>query len=246
MQKVVLILHGWPQTDMNEHMLVKLLKEKGYQVITPNLLDIGKSWTLTKVYRRIKKDIRNHTPEVIVGISMGGLLLPKLIKDIKNAKLIFIASAPRFKPNLKFMKLMSSLLEKNVVKDIISFFYEKLSDLRLASVYRKVNPFGGNSSHKKLYEEDLKRNISALRKYPFSKHLEILKTLSKIDNTDLLSDIKNSTIIFGGNRDSLMPLVEVRKLKRLIKGSKLYVTHGSHFNVFTKRNLKQLEGFLER
>ena len=62
----------------------------------------------------------------------------------------------------------------------------------------------------------------------------------------LLSDIKNSTIIFGGNRDSLMPLVEVRKLKRLIKGSKLYVTHGSHFNVFTKRNLKQLEGFLER
>jgi esterase/lipase len=245
MQRVALILHGWPQTSMNEHVLVIYLKDKGFQVITPNLFDTGKEWTQTKVYLKIKKDIGSLIPEVIVGISMGGLLLPKLTKNYKDAKLVFIASAPRFKPNFRLMKLMSYLLERHIVKKTISFLYEKLSDLQLANIYRKVNPFTGNASNKKLYEEDLRLNITAIKKYPFSKHLEILKTMSKVDNTELLSDIKNSSIIFGGSGDSLMPLSEVRKLKSLIKGSKLLVTHGSHFNVFSKRNFKQLEKFLE-
>jgi esterase/lipase len=244
MKKLALILHGWPQTSMNEHILVKYLKEKGFQVVTPNLFDTGKSWNLTKVYRRINKDIGSQVPDVIIGISMGGLLLPKLAKDFKDAKLVFIASAPRFKPNFRYMKLMNALLERRIVENTISFLFEKLSDRRLADVYRKVNPFTRNVSDKKLYEEDLRLNIIAIRAFPFSRHLEIFKISKSIDNTDLLSEIKNPTIIFAGKNDILMPLAETQRL-RIISGSKLYVTHGSHFNVFTKRNLKQLKTFLE-
>ena len=244
MKKLAVILHGWPQTDLNEHILVKYLKEKGFQVITPNLFETGRSWNLTKVYRRINKDIGSQVPDVIVGISMGGLLLPKLTKDFKDAKLVFIASASRFKPNFRFMKFMSALLERNVIEKTLSFLYEKLSDRRLAEVYRKVNPFTGNVDNTKLYEEDLRLNIAAIKAFPFSRHLEIFKISSSIDNTNLLSDIKNPTIIFAGKNDILMPLAETQKLK-IISGSKLFVTNGSHFNVFTKRNLKQLEDFLE-
>ena len=244
MKKLALILHGWPQTSMNKHLLVKYLKEKGFQVVTPNLFETGRSWNLTKVYRRINKDTGSQVPDVIVGISLGGLLLPKLAKDFSDTMLVFVASAPRFKPNFRFMKFMNALLERNVIEKTLSFLYEKLSDRGLSEVYRKVNPFTGTASNKKLYEEDLRLNIAAIRKYPFSKHLEIFLTSSKIDNTDLLSEIKNPTIIFAGKNDILMPLVETQKLK-MISGSKLYVTKGSHFNVFTKRNLKQLEDFLE-
>ena len=73
MQKVALILHGWPQTNMNQHILSKFFRKKGYALLTPNLFDEDWGGSIKDLVESVNRKLDGRNPEVIVGISMGGV-----------------------------------------------------------------------------------------------------------------------------------------------------------------------------
>ena len=92
MSKIALVLHGWPQTKLNQYFLVKFLEDKDYEVVIPNLYLIEESWDIGEISDEISDEIKGRCPDLIVGISMGGLILPHIAKRCPKSKLIFIAS----------------------------------------------------------------------------------------------------------------------------------------------------------
>jgi len=192
----------------------------------------------------VDRKLDGRDPEVIVGISMGGLLLPKLAEEYPDAKLIFISSAPCFKPDFLVMRVFTKLTALSFPQKIFVLVAKFSGKRGVEFVYRKINPFDGKPLHKKAYEEDLKINLKAISNYPFSKHAQILGVCGKINNTNILKKLQNPAIIFGGEDDKLMPMSEIRKLHDLLSKSKLVVTSGMHFNTFEKKNLRDLKVFL--
>jgi hypothetical protein len=51
--------------------------------------------------------------------------------------------------------------------------------------------------------------------------------------------------VFVGESDLMMPKEEGERLNKYLVNSKLVVKNGSHFNVFTKDDLKTVDIFLE-
>ena len=245
MQKVALILHGWPQTSMNQHILGKFFKKNKYILLTPNLFDEDWGKDLKDIVENINTKLGVKNLDVIVGISMGGLVLPSLAEKHPRAKLIFISTAPYFKPDLFIMRVLANLTILSFIQKLFVLIAKISGKSFIEFVYRKLNPFDGNQKHRKAYEEDLKRNLKEISRYPFSKHVQMLALCSKIDNTKILRTLKNKCIIFGGRGDKLMPYALVKELSKLLPNSKLIITSGLHFNSFEKKNLRDLKVYLK-
>ena len=52
------------------------------------------------IKNKIQCELNGTVPDVIVGISMGGLIAPHLAKDYPTTKLIMIASGPKLKTKI--------------------------------------------------------------------------------------------------------------------------------------------------
>lgn len=246
MQHNALILHGWPQTELNQHILVKYLEKNGYKVIVPNLYNFD--YTDNTVIRDISNSVdlylKGEKLDLIVGISMGGLIVPVIAHRFPEAKLIFIASAPKFLPDFYFMRFMLSLIKFRFVGKSFVGICNLLPKKGIEIIYRKLNPFSGKPEHRRLYETDTESNLKVIGSYPFSKHMEMLEFISSIDNTVLLGKITNKTLVFAGSEDKLMPYRESKRLVDMMKSSQLVATGGMHFNVLTKNNIKDIDKFL--
>lgn len=70
--KNALFLHGWPQYNIDNHFLVKHLKEIGYEVFTPNLFLTSSNFTIENIQKEIDKEIMGAEIDLMIGFSFGG------------------------------------------------------------------------------------------------------------------------------------------------------------------------------
>jgi pimeloyl-ACP methyl ester carboxylesterase len=244
MTKVALVLHGWPESRTEDSFYYKYFKDRGYDVLAPNLFDGSFTFDIHNVGSRIKKQLRSRKIDVIVGISMGGLILPYIAKDHPGAKLIFIASGAHLKSKSGFFNLAFTLLRKQYILKSIAWIL-LLPDSVLKFFYQLANPFTGSGRDLLAYEKDMLHNIKTIKGIPVEKETEIINFVSKVDNTDLLRGIKNASLIYNGRKDLLMPAERGEELHQLLKNSQLIINGGEHFDVFTEKNLKDWDGFLK-
>ncbi len=243
MDKIVLIIHGWPQPFSQEHFLYPYLLARGYEIIAPSLFDSENAFTLREILQNIKNQLHGKKPDVIVGISLGGLILPLVAREYSEAKLIFIASAASLRAKSFIFNTLLKIKKSRLAPKIFNSV-QPLSKKTLRSFYRLVSPFIGSSGQRQFYEEDMRRNIDYLKAIPLNKHLEIIEFAATINNTSILEKMENRALIFCGEKDLLMPLAKGKELHKLLKNSGLIVTENGHFNVFSKRNLPALDSFL--
>ena len=242
---ISLIIHGYPQPITKDHFLYDFFEQNGWEVLAPYLFTDKFIFTPENVKKYLENELGGRKPDVIVGVSLGGLIAPLIAQSYPDSKLILIATGFHFKPRSKiiefFYKAMANkkllgLAHKSIgsmPKQILSSFYAFLS-----------RPYTKDASTREIYRQDSQKNIELILKIPINKDEEIIDSALKIDNRQLLKTIKNKTLIFAGKKDILMPLGLSQELKALLTNSQLIITPGRHFNPITKDNIINLKTFL--
>jgi len=164
LMKTALILHGWPQYDMKNYFLTNHLKKRGYKVITPNLFSENYRLSLKNISREVERFLDKRELNLIIGISMGGLIAPYFAKKHKKSGLIFIASGPKLTSRsgifLLTIKVVRFILSKNISSLLLKF-----PDFIIKALYKFVNPFKGDEKDKGVYERDTNINVGFIKKY---------------------------------------------------------------------------------
>jgi esterase/lipase len=245
-KKTVLILHGWPQPvepGSVNYSYLEYFQKKGYAVVAPKLFT--KDFVLkdpdAKDY--VEGLLNGKKPDVIVGISLGGLLAPIIVKDYPDAKLVLIATDPKMQPEALGFKIVLDLAKnKNFLKmlNLLKFMPSKF----LFSFYEFINPFKGSEDDRQLYTTDMKLNFKYMLNIPVDEEEEIVNFVSSMDNTELLKTLKNKTLIFSGKNDLMMPGNSKENLHSLLVNSREIINDGGHFEVFTDKNFQDLDKFL--
>lgn len=243
MNKYALIIHGWPQPVTDRHPLIPVLKEKGYQIISPNMF-VLKSINLEETTQLLKESIKGKDIKLVIGISMGGLILPHLLTYFPNAKLIFIASGTKFDPELKFAKLLIRSNLINIVPDP-SLFIKFIPKFALNFIWSIVSPFKGNLIERKEYEDDRDENFKIMSNLTSKKCKEIYDMVRSIDTSRLLKNVRNSALIVSGKYDTLMPYRLAKDLHLILKNSKIIGSNNEgHFGVLNKETLIKIACFI--
>ncbi len=243
MQKFALILHGWPQSDLSDHPLCLHLRKRGYEVIAIDLFDPGFVISPENVVAKVGELLGNRKIDVVFGISLGGLLLPYVASRYPLAKLVFIASGPFLRPNVALFKSMIELLQKKKFYAIARLIL-RLPSCLIQFVYRIFNPPPKEDQEKADYLIDMMKNVRVIKEIPDQKEMEIVQFISKVDNSEILKTLKNKTLIINGKHDLIMPQEAGNLLHNYLVNSRLIITDGYHFNVFSDENLKDIDQFL--
>ncbi len=246
-QKTVLILHGWPQpveAGSINYPYLKYFQNKGYAVIAPKLFTKDFVLKEPEAKKYVGNLLNGKKPDVIVGISLGGLLTPIIAKDYPDAKLIFIASDPKIQPeSIGFKTVLHLTKNRNFLKilNLIKFLPTRV----LFYFYEFINPFKGIETDRQLYTSDMKLNFKYMLNIPVDEEEEIINFVSNTDNTELLKTIKNKTLIFSGKNDLMMSSNSESNLHSLLVNSQEIVNDGGHFEVFTDKNFVDIGSFLK-
>lgn len=247
-KKTVLILHGWPQPveqgSLNYQYLA-YFQNKGYNVVAPKLFT--KDFILKEPDAKdyVEKLLNGKKPDVIVGISLGGLLVPVIAKDYPNAKLIFIATDPKMQPEALGIKIILDLA-KNInflrMLNLLRFMPSRV----LFSLYEFINPFNGSETDRELYVKDMKLNFKYMLAIPVDEEEEIVNFVSSSDNTELLKTMKNKALIFSGKNDLMMPANPKSDLHSLLINSQEIISNGGHFDVIADGSFQDIDKFLAK
>ncbi len=240
MKKVVLILHGYPRID-SKSLLFKLFRVNNYKIFCPNLISKSFSFTLPEITKNILTILNSNSPDFIVGVSLGGLILPSIALHYPKAKLIFVASSVSANPkSIVFKSLLDILAASKLLN-----FATKLPNSLLSSLYSIFNPFYGDKKDRPDYEKDKMLNLKAIKTILVDKHQEIIRFIVSTDNSSTLPKLKQPTLILSSNNDTLTPAIEGEKLHKLLKNSKIIKTNGGHFEVIRTSTIKEVENFLD-
>lgn len=243
MKKYALIVHGWPQTVTKSHPLIPILKQKGYEIIAPNMFELKKIDFDTTI-SLLKKSIKSKNVKVMVGISMGGLLLPHLLQDKSDCKGVFIASSIKFYPDMNLTRWLIKYKLINYIPDP-SLFFKIIPKSILNLIWSVISPFKGNSVEKKEYETDRDTNFSVMAKLSKNKCQQIFDLVVSIDNSQLIKKLKNPILFVSGRNDSLMPYQHIADIQSELKNSRLFLTNNTgHFGVLNRESLQKISEFI--
>ena len=192
----------------------------------------------------VTKKLGNRKLDLIVGISMGGFLIPELAKELPFSKLIFIASGARFAPEVKRLKSVVGFVQTKPGMSIARLLIN-IPTVLFEFVYKIFDPFSGDESQHQNYIDDMRLNLVAIKNIPVKKHAEIAKIVTQTDNRELLKNLNNSSLILSGKKDLLMPVVQGRELQNCLKNSKLVIIDSIHFNVLNDTALGEIGKFLK-
>jgi pimeloyl-ACP methyl ester carboxylesterase len=240
--KVVLLLHGWPNTVADGSFPVRYFKSKGFTVLNPKWFVLRKPISMEGLVKTLSNTLENTKPDVIVGFSAGGLIAPHLADLYPQSRLILVATGPFLNPKSLKYKLLLKEVNTNLLFPLLGTA-KKIPMEKLKKIYEKLYP-NNIGQDDESYMEDMNRNLDAIRNAD-----EVLKDNSdfirKIDNTQFLPKIQNKTLIISMDEDPLMPVELGRELNRLIKGSVFHIVHASHFDLFNKDAAAVVDIFLE-
>lgn len=91
--KQALILHGWPQYRIDRYFLSSHLRKKGANVIMPNMFSRDYIFSPANVLNDALTRLNGKKLDVIVGISLGGLIAPHIMRHFSDANKAYPESA---------------------------------------------------------------------------------------------------------------------------------------------------------
>jgi esterase/lipase len=241
--KIAIIIHGYPQTANSEHPLVKILEKHKYKVIKPYLFEDKIPFSLKTVLDKYENLLNNVSPDLIIGISMGGLIAPFLAQKYPKAKLVLIATGNMIKTKSRSVNFFIFLATTRVGSLIINFV-QRLPQRIFFSIYRFVSPNTKDQYKNSKYIDDAKDNLAAFLSISPLKHRQIAQTITKLDTLDILRSLRNETLIITGTKDVLMPEERSELLAKTISKSKLVKTPVPHFDTINENTLKSIQEFI--
>jgi esterase/lipase len=240
MKTNVLVLHGYPRID-EKSLLFDYFSRKKYKIYCPYLFNDKLEFTQSKINLFIDNFIKGSVPDVIIGISLGGLILPSVALKYPKAKLIFIASGASVNPKSNLLKrLIKAKTSARLFGLTLALPYPAL-----AYLYTLLIPLIGGSEKLAEYQKDKLLNLMAIKTITPDKNREIFRFITQVNNIPILSKLKQKTLILSGKDDVLMPISEAEKLNNLVKNSKLVNTEAEHFNVVSFTTVNEVEKFLK-
>ncbi|MCK9368439.1 hypothetical protein M0R04_00460 [Candidatus Dojkabacteria bacterium] len=217
MSKNILIVHGF-EIFTNEHPLHRYLSSKGHKIVISNYLGCQKIFNINVTVNSITKQLK-FKPDVIIGISLGGLIIPKLIRFYPNSKYIFIATCPIFNPT---SKLLLALLKLPKISISIFISFLKLIKLKL---YRLLFKDLSKAINYKLIQA---LNISYL--------ISLIMYIKTANNIEILNCAKSSLYVIGGKGDEIMPVSNWNR----IGNTKVIQLNAKHHNVINSESLRRI------
>lgn len=219
--KNILLLHGWgSKLDLFRTIIENLSKNnKVYAIDLPGFggTDEPKeAWNVDRYVDFVIEFIEkmNIKELSILGHSFGGRVIIKLVNrknlNFKVDKLVLVDSAG-IKP------------EKSKKTSIKTKVYKILKILVGNKIVSKIFPNLLNNIKKKFGSEDYRNATPIMRD-------TLVKTVNE-DLTDLLPNIKQSTLLIWGDKDTATPIEDAKKMESLIKDSGLVTVEGAgHFS----------------
>lgn len=210
----------------------------------PRLFDADR-FSLSATCNLVTQALRGHTPDVIVGISLGRLILPSIAVSFPLAKLIFLATGPRL------------LFQNRVLRKVLPFFGTAVGSSVFGLLRRipfdtflSVYMFFGKRmvSTERRDEElarDMAENVKMLRDITQQFQRDIVRFAISVDNAALLKTLPNKTLIISGDRDPLMSLALGKEMNTLIPNSELVISRTQdHAKVFQPSVYPRIDAFL--
>lgn len=207
----------------------------------PDLLSEEYVFSADEVIKNVRYALKGERPDVVVGISMGGLLAPHLAKQFSESKLILIGTGPYFKTKIPIYNFLAHL-EAHDEKLLLIRLLRLTPRWLFRFVYKFFNR--SNTLTNLDYQSRADENYNGVFRVPTNKIKEVLKFVTETNNSKLLQQISNKTIIFAGGSDSMMPAQLSGEMNSLIKNSKLIISNRLHYDVFTKADYHYLNEFL--
>ncbi len=207
----------------------------------PDLLSKGHVSRIDKIIKDVQLELRGRKPNVIIGISMGGLLAPHLAEQFPESKLVLIGTAPYFKTKIPIYNFLVHL-EAHDEKLLLVRLLRLTPRWLFRFVYKFFNK--SNTLTNRDYQSRADENYNGAFRVPINKIKEVLRFVTKTNNSNLLQQISNKTIIFAGGSDSMMPVKLSEEMNSLIRNSKLIISNRLHYDVFTKTDYRYLDEFL--
>ncbi len=239
--KTCLIIHGFPQELHEDHPVYLFFKQKGYRIFAPKLFSGKSDFNLPNTLEIINKSIKTK-PDIILGFSLGGILLPYVAEKYPDARLIFIATASRLNPR-RGIRHIANLMRTPLIYPLLGAM--KIMPYSVYfSLYNLFVPCGKDDD-KTWYMKDKRYNYEAMRAFKARKVMQIIDFLCRTDNTALLKKLKNKSLIVSGTNDLMMPLEEGKKLKGLLKNSTLITLDRSHFGLIDTESLSNINGWIK-
>jgi pimeloyl-ACP methyl ester carboxylesterase len=240
--KTALVIHGWPTPVTPDHKLYKFLKDQGFQVIAPYLFRKKKSFSPEDTVRMINKKLGRIKPDVIIGESMGGLIVPYVVKKYPRARLVFVATGPYMDPGSKQLRYAIRLLAGEY-GEMLAAWYQRLPPQILSYFYNWDFPAGGGKVAES-YSFEIQRNLKNLLEMKPKVISDVARWILVADSTRELRRIQNETLIISSVDDMAMPISLGRKLNKLLVNSKLIQTHGGHSHVLNKNTFRAMSYFI--
>lgn len=239
--KTALVIHGFPQRFEEDHILFRCLNSRGYTIVAPYLLTGQVELDKEAILGHLLSELGENEPDLIVGISMGGLLAPYITEKFPETKMLLIASGCKFAPKAKVLR---SILSKKYLLGVCWRLLKFIPYCVKRFVYKRINPFSPTSVKKTDYDKDLEINLKYIDAITSSVMQGLSKLILEIDNTSVLSRITNSCLILSGKEDVLMPLQEAELVHQYVSGSRLVVVQAGHFDVITQGSMQYIDQFI--
>ncbi len=211
--KNFLILHGWGSRSDRWEKVSRIISEKGFNVIVPDLPGFGESqeprkpWSLDdycKFVEEFSKQLKLQTI-YLLGHSFGGSLAVKFALRFPGqiAELFLVGAACVRKRTFK------KNLSNRIAKILKIFSFLPFYSLIRKGIYRYI------------FKSDYIYNEGVMQK----SYLNVIQE----DLTDILGAVRPSTVIIWGQDDNVTPLRDAYLIKKKINNSKLVIIQkGDH------------------
>lgn len=145
----------------------------------------GRFFSAENVSKNVLNQFHKDKPEGIIGISLVGLIAPRIAEAYPEARVVFISSGSRLCAtasvfNFAFRTALF-LARVGGLHLIMS-----LPPKTLYHLYCRIHTFTGSEEGRELYEQDARNNVAAIKRISVRKQREILQEVSSLDNTTLL------------------------------------------------------------
>jgi len=244
--KTVLLIHGCPEPIRQNSPLYKYFADRGYNVVAPYLFTEDLRLTGEDLKEFLEEKIgKEISSDVIVGVSVGGLIASQLAVHYHDAKLVMVASGPYVKTKVKILNKLL-LAGKPIFLSLLFKAGSFAPTWFYSLIYKTLNcPKLTEKENLKL-KSHIREIRSSFKSISVGSGKEVLRYIVRTDNSQLLRSLKNKTIIFSSESDIMMPIFLSAELNELIKNSKLIVNKNRlHYDVFNEDNFKDLDDFLE-
>lgn len=241
-KKIAVILHGYPSPIQEDMPIWKLLKENGYEVLMPRYLESRETFSINGVVKESEKLLKGRKPDLLIGFSLGGMILPYVAAKYPKAKVIFAATGSRLKPKMQWMewaiKMAAGKTGTKAAKWLVRIPVKAMS-LGYDMVRWQKGP-----TDKVLTEKDKQLLIKTFKSTDPVKHIEIAKFARTADTRNLLKKLDNKSLVCVGSRDDLMPPEVGEELAGLVKNSQIVRIDAEHFDVLNDQAMTEIQKFI--